>query len=82
MLSSQIRHPGRLNLEVYESSSSKNHLDNHKGDEEPDDDDENDESKKLKTCNKNERNYDSDVSQRYRYTHTAQLVTIHMSFAQ
>ncbi len=66
MLSSQIGHPGRLNLEVYESSSSKNHLDNHLGDEEPEpgDDDDNDESKKnLKTCNKNERNYDNDVPQ-------------------
>ncbi len=29
MLSSQIWHPRRLNLEVYESSSSQIHLDNH-----------------------------------------------------
>ncbi len=79
---SQIGHPRRLNLEVrifiFINSSGLS-------DEEPDagDDDDNDESKKnLKTCNKNEKNYDSDVSQCYRYTHTAQLVTMHMSYAQ
>jgi hypothetical protein len=85
MLSSQIRHPGRLNLEVYESPSSQIHLDNHpvmknlrqvtmmimmKA------------KKILRPATKMRKIMTSDVSQSYRYTHTAQLVTMHMSYAQ